>query len=88
MKLSHRAPSAKSPKTAFLIVLAPEGQKPSLPEGVQVPAAALDDFKGERRKTRLTDASAGAARRVLFVGLGPAKEVDAEGLRRAAAIGV
>jgi leucyl aminopeptidase len=85
MKLSHRASSAK---TAFLIVVAPEGKKPGLPAGVRVPASALEDFGGEYRKTRLTDATAGAARRVLFVGLGPAKEVNAESLRRAAAIGV
>lgn len=88
MKTSHRAPAAKLPKTEFLVVLAPEGKKASLPGGVQVPKAALQDFGGGKRKSRLTDASAGAARRVLFVGLGPAKEVGAEDLRRAAAIGV
>jgi leucyl aminopeptidase len=88
MKLNHRAPAAKLKKTAFLIVLAAEGKAPSLPGGVRVPAAALEDFEGELRKTRLTDGLDGSARRVLFVGLGPAQDVDAEGLRRAAAIGV
>ncbi|MFT7668218.1 MAG: leucyl aminopeptidase [Planctomycetota bacterium] len=88
MKLSHKSPVAKFPKTDFLVVFAAEGKKPELPAGVKVPAAALEDFNGKQRKSRLSDATAGAARRVLLVGLGPIKEVNAESFRRAAAIGI
>jgi leucyl aminopeptidase len=75
-------------KTDLLIVLCVEGQKPRLPPGVKVPQAALDDFKGEAREARQTDATAGAARRVLLVGLGKEAEIDTERIRRAAGIGV
>jgi len=88
MKLLSKPIPATFPKAAYLAVLAPEGKKTALPKGVQIPAAAQADFEGKARKTRFTDASGGPVRSVLLVGLGKAKEVNAEGLRRAAAIAV
>ncbi len=88
MKLTHKNDTGKLSSTSLLIVFATEGKKPSLPTGVKLPAAALEDFKGEFRQARLCDASAGNARRVLLIGLGEKKAVDTEKVRRAAAIGV
>lgn len=88
MKLSHKNPSAALPKTDFLIVFAAEGKKPQLPAGVSVASSALADFKGKKRKSRLCDGIKGEAARVLLVGLGDKKDVNAETLRRAAAIGI
>jgi len=69
--------------TPLLAVCAAEGEDLALPRGVKLPESATRDFKGKARKDRLTDASAGAAERVLLLGLG--KEPGAEELRRAAA---
>ncbi|MCB9916508.1 MAG: leucyl aminopeptidase [Planctomycetes bacterium] len=88
MKLSHKNDTGKLPRTALLIVLAAEGEAPALPDGVALAPAALEDFRGEFRQVRLSDATAGAARRVLLVGLGKREDVDGERVRRAAAIAV
>lgn len=88
MRLTHKNDTGSLASTALLIVFALEGKKPKLPTGVKLPAAALEDFKGEFRQARLCDATAGNARRVLLVGLGEKKGVDTEKLRRVAAIGV
>jgi leucyl aminopeptidase len=88
MKLQHKPSSARLPKDALVAVLAPEGEAPALPEGVELAAAALADFEGKPRAVRACDALAGPASRVVLVGLGPREKVDSEGLRRAAAVAV
>jgi len=88
MKLTHKPTPTTLPRTALLAVLAPERSRPALPRGVELPPAALRTFKGEFREIRLADATRGSAARVLLVGLGPRKAVDAERVRRAAAIAV
>ena len=88
MKLTHKDYSGSLAKTELLVCFGTEGKKPVLPTGVTLPAAAIEDFKGEVRQARLCDAKSGDARRVLLVGLGAAKAVTGEGLRRAAAIAV
>src|SRR5690349_8629951 len=79
---------AKLARTELLVVFHHERAKPELPAGVEVHATALGDLRGEFREWRLADALAGAAKRVLFVGLGKHSEISVERLRRAAAIGV
>ncbi len=92
MKLTAKNASAKLTKVDLLVLFAMEGKKPALPAGDEVPRKALPDFSGELREARLTDATAGPAGRVLFIGLGKpektTKTVSAESLRRAAAIAV
>jgi len=85
MKLTIKD-SGKAAKADLLAVLVPAGETPSLPAGVEVAAGFLGGFDGEARATRTTFASAGPAGQVMLVGLGDADAVDAEGLRRAAAI--
>ena len=76
-------------KTDVLIVLGLEKKGgAALPEGVQIPKLARTSFSGEFRESRLTDASAGPAARVLQVGLGKEADITCERLRRAAAIAV
>ncbi|HIG12103.1 MAG: leucyl aminopeptidase [bacterium] len=87
MKFTHKNYSGKLSRTALVVVFACEGARPKLPGGVKLPAAALEDFKGAAQKLRLCDATAGNARRVLLVGLGPREQVDGEIVRRAAARG-
>jgi leucyl aminopeptidase len=86
--IAKDAQSALPKKTDLLILLGVEGKKPLLPKGVKVPPAALEDFKGEAREARQTDGVSGPARRVLFVGLGKAEDIDSERVRRAVGIGV
>jgi leucyl aminopeptidase len=88
MKLSVKDRKAALAATDLLIVLGMEREKVALPGRVKVPALALKAFKGENREARLTDATGGPAKRVLSIGLGKAKDVDHERLRRAAAIAV
>jgi len=88
MKLTHKNDTGRLAATDLLVILVEEGAKPALPAGVKLPPLALKDFKGEFRQTRLADAASGPAGRVLLVGLGAAKDVDGEKLRRAAAIAV
>ncbi|MFT7485469.1 MAG: leucyl aminopeptidase [Candidatus Paceibacteria bacterium] len=88
MKVRFKSNSAKLPNTPLLVVFAPEKSKPVLPSGVVLSKVALEDFTGKARQVRSTDATSGPARCVLLVGLGPKKEVTAEGLRRAAALAV
>ena len=88
MKLTHARSGKSLATTDLLAVLCPEGARPTLPGGVRIPTTAREDFKGEFRQVRLADSSAGPARRVALIGLGPKKSVDAERLRRAAAIAV
>ena len=88
MKLTHKDYTGTCPKTDLVICFGLKGKKPALPGDVKLPKAALEDFEGEPRAARFADATAGAARRVLLVGLGEAKELTAEGVRRAAGVAV
>jgi len=86
MRFTSKDSSAALAKTPCVAVLALQGKKLELPRGVELPASAADDFSGEFRSVRATDASAGSAARVLLVGLGERDECDAERVRRAAAL--
>lgn len=86
MKLTTKNRSTKLAKTPLLIVLGTYGESLELPEDVQLPSSAIDDFEGKFRQRRLTDAAGGAAERVLLIGLGKAEDATWERLRRAAAI--
>jgi leucyl aminopeptidase len=88
MKLILQDASAKLPKTPLVAVFATKGAPVALPEGVSLPATALEDFSGDFRQERLTDALGGPAGRVLLIGLGEAQKVEWEHLRRAAALAV
>ncbi len=88
MKIQTAAPSKKLAATGLLVLFAPEGSKPELPAGVKVAPGAFDEFKGEFREARVADALTGPAKRVLAVGLGKKDAIDAEKLRRAAALSV
>jgi leucyl aminopeptidase len=88
MKLTPKDVKAAPAKTELLAVLALQGAKPALPAKVKIPDRALKDFKGDFRETRLADALAGPAERVLLVGLGKRGDADLERLRRAAAVAV
>ena len=88
MKLDFLATSKKTRETGMLALFALEGAKPDLPAGVKLPAGALSEFKGEFRETRVVDAVSGPARRVVAIGIGKKEALDAERLRRAAALAV
>ena len=83
MKITAIDSSKALTSTPLLAICAAKNDAPVLPKGVKVPASALKDFNGGARKDRLTDASGGAAERVIFLGLGEAP--GAEELRQAAA---
>ena len=84
MRITAADSSKALTSTPLLAVLAAEGEAPSLPRGVKLPAAAERDFSGKARSDRMADATAGPAERVLLLGLG--KEPSAEELRRAAGV--
>ena len=88
MKLTSHESTSRLNATPVLAVFAPEGTKPHLPDGVKVSSTALDDFKGEFREVRATDALSGPAKRVMMIGLGKKDAIDAEKLRRVAALAV
>ncbi len=88
MKIAFKDKKAALTRVELLVVLATKGEKPSLPKGVEVAAAVTRELENGFRECRVTDALKGPAKRVLFVGLGPAKELTCEKLRRAAAMGV
>jgi len=87
MKLHHKEPD-RFAKCPLVVSFVPKGKRPDLPRGVDVPPAFLRDFDGEFRKTSSTYCTGGAAARVLLVGLGTAKSVDDEVLRRVSALAV
>ena len=86
MKLTVKDRGAKLGRTELLVAFATKGKKPVLPDGVELSAATRADFTGASRAKRLADPTAGPAKRVLLIGLGEAKQADAEALRRAAAV--
>jgi len=87
MKLTHKQ-SAALAKTPFVAVLATKEKSGELPAGIKVPAAFTKAFKGGVREQASTFATGGPAERVLLVGLGATKELNAEKVRRAAALAV
>ena len=86
MKFSHKNYTGKPSDAVLLAVLTTQGRAPALPEGVEIPKNTTKGYKGEFRESRLTDAVSGKHERVMFIGLGKAKEVDAEKGRRGAAL--
>ncbi|MEW6071325.1 MAG: leucyl aminopeptidase [Planctomycetota bacterium] len=86
MKLTFQDRSRPLARTALLVVPALAEEAIPLPPGVTVPRHATADFKADFRESRLADAVAGPAQRVLVVGLGKRREVDAERVRRLGAL--
>ena len=70
MKITYKNSTSPLSKTDLLIVFGREGKKVKLPPGVKIPGNAEASFGGGERETRLTDATAGPAKRVLQIGLG------------------
>jgi len=87
MKLTAKTAPKRLAKTPLLVLFTCEGARPKVPEGVKLPHGFTSSFEGKARATALTFAGA-PAEQVLLVGLGPRRDVDAEGLRRAAAVAV
>ena len=85
MKLNIKT-AGKPAKCDLLALFVPEGADVDVPASVDVPEEFLRKFDGEARKTRSTFTLGGSAREVLLVGLGALDALDAEGLRRAAAV--
>lgn len=93
MRLTAVARSALRSSTPLAALLVDGDRLASLPAGPLYERAARlvarKAFKPERRKTLLLHADAdGGPRALLLVGLGPARDVTGEDLRRAAAIAV
>lgn len=76
----------KLAKTDLLAVIVPDSGTPKLPEGVKLPSGVLSKFEGKFRGVRLCDPTSGTAERVVLIGVGSLKTVNAERVRRAAAI--
>ncbi len=85
MKLTIKD-AGKSAKTDLLALLVPEGTDVDVPAGVDVPESFFAKFDASARAKRSTFALSGSATQVLLVGLGPLAAIDAEGIRRAAAV--
>ena len=88
MKLSVKESSKPLVSTELVAVFGLQGEDVRLPRGVRVVEGARASFRGEFREARVTDALAGPAKRVLFVGLGKKADVELDRLRRAAALAV
>jgi len=88
MRIVTRDNGSRLTKTELLVVFAFQGSKPILPAGVRVEPSVFAGFEGEFRERVRTDAVRGPAGRLLVVGLGAAADLDAERLRRAAALAV
>jgi len=86
MKLTFQKLATRVPNTDLLVLPIFEGEKVRLPAGVELAKVALAGFKGELRETRAADALKGPADRVLLLGLGKAKDLDPERVRRTGAI--
>ncbi len=83
MKLTHIESHARLDAHELVAVLALEGDKPETGKELAVRDFAWKGFLGEFRETRSADA---AHQRVLAVGLGKLVNLDAERLRRIAAL--
>lgn len=78
--------AGKPAKCDLLAVLVPEGADPDVPANVDVPEEFLRKFDAKPRARRATFALGGAGREVVLIGLGDLGELDADGVRRAAAV--
>ncbi len=87
MKLTI-ASCKQAKKSPYLVLFAVQGKKAVAPSGLELPKAFLKDFSGKARATQETFTDNPAWPRVLLVGLGEQDVLDAEGLRRAAAVAV
>ena len=86
MKFLQKSLNAKLTKSDLLIVFGCPDKKIKLPQGVKVPASALESFNCGSGQKRITDSIKGPFQQVLIVGLGESKKIDTENIRRAAAI--
>lgn len=86
MKLSLIDSSKPLAKTDAVLVLALEGKKLTLPDGVKVPAGLARAVSGKFREVRSAFATSGPAERVVVVGLGTPEAATTERLRRACAL--
>ncbi len=85
MKLTPKDRTRPLTKTDLLVVPI-LGKTVELPPGIRIPAHTKKDLKGEFREARIGDARGGPATRVLLAGLGKAKDVDGERVRRIGAL--
>ena len=88
MKITYKTAKSRLTRTDLLVVFGREGKPAGLPAGVTIPPNAVASFGGADREVRLTDATAGGAKQVLLIGVGGTRTVEADLLRRAAAIAV
>ncbi|HAA88861.1 MAG TPA: hypothetical protein DCE22_11425, partial [Verrucomicrobiales bacterium] len=86
MKFLQKSLNAKLTKSDLLIVFGCNDKKIKLPQGVKVPASALESFNCGSGQKRITDSIKGSFQQVLIIGLGESKKIDAENIRRAAAV--
>ena len=89
MKLRLLTSAPKGARSELVVALAFDGTTPALAADLVAAvraAKATGDLTTELRKTSLFRPDGGGAARLLFVGMGKAKELDTERLRRAAAI--
>lgn len=90
MKIQSKPAPARLPSSDFLLALAFEGKTPDLGDGLADAVKAAKKTGDLSTKLRATSAfypeGRGAPKRLGFIGMGKRKDVDAERLRRAAAI--
>lgn len=87
MKLTIKD-TGKPARVDLLAFLVPAGSDVEFPGDVDVPKGFAAKFKAGPRETRSTFASGGPAKEVLLIGLGEEGQIDAEGIRRGAAVAV
>lgn len=87
MKLTTKD-SGKPAKCDLVALLLSEGEDPDVPKGIDVPDGFLRGFEGGFKSVRATYATGGVAREVVLIGMGPTEDLDAEQVRRAAAVAV
>jgi len=85
MKFQFLSKGHESFTTPLLVGFGFEKEKSQSPAG-RLPDKALTDFTGKLRSTLVGYPEGAAAERVLFVGLGKREKLDAEAVRRAAAV--
>ena len=80
--------AGKPAKCDLLVLCLTLGADVVMPAGVDVPDGFAAKFDGEAKSKRATFAASGSAREVVLLGLGSLDSLDAEALRRAAAVAV
>jgi hypothetical protein len=73
MKITYKTANSRFTSTDLLVVFGREGKSVGRPSGVTIPPNAVSSFGGAEREVRLTDATAGAAKQVLMIGVGGAR---------------